>query len=81
MRGVTSWKDGGRDEFLSFAGDSQPSTSDACGSGTKAFAWALLWKDVFAKHAYIVFLGGDGADGDDDFDAVGGGGSGGGGSG
>ena len=58
-----------------FASDSLARTSDARGSGTKAkaLARALLWKDVGAKHAYVLFLGDDGA-GDDDFDAVGGGG-------
>ena len=77
MQAVTSWEDGGRDQFFTFAIDTENGiSSDARGSGTKALASALMWGDASAKHAYVVFLREVSGlvDSQDEFQAAGGGG-------
>ena len=80
VQAVTSWEDGGCDEFFTFASDTEQGiSSDGRDSGTRALVSALMWGDAGAKHAYVcnvVFLSevNGRADSDDDFQDVGGGG-------
>lgn len=60
VRHVRSWERRGRDEFKSFERDTPALTlaltSDACGSGTRALARAMFWKDSGAQFTCIAFL-------------------------
>ena len=54
---ITSWADGGKTEFESFAEHTRnKQCSKKLGTGTRALFNKLLWQDAGAKHAYVVFL-------------------------